>query len=519
MGQKIDRLRMAAQWNALFLDGEWRLIDAFWSSTCLIGRRSGEWTLVDNDGDLMDEEETDDTEGETFHRVNEFFFLPDPEKFLMTHYPNDNRWQLISPPHTEEMFEDHVYIRERFFDLGLYMKNGSKKKCIIMTEKGEIEIVFGIPPESSAKAQFKYLIYRSKQKGGGRIGDAPTTPLEKYVMYTKSKDTLTYTIRFPYTGVFKMDVFGRDTTKHETFDLVCSYLIECPSPKEQCKPLPDCPEIGWGPGTDIESHGLTPKTNDSAIIECKNGMLDIKFSAVEGMSILPKLRHNNIDDSVLTDHALVRREGNEVIVSLRLPQQGEYALKLFADDVDKEGFLENVCNYLIRCAGTGNSGEDTYKFPKLHDGMLGQTYACTKLNISPTSHPKGVIATKDGKLHLQFQANNDIELFAEINHNKISKHILNSSVTQSRDDDSHNFILDLPCAGEYTLNVFATKGGVGTSRVYNVFKYLIISQQEDESIEAIENNESGGLNSRSATSLPVVPMDVDRKRIEVCYLI
>jgi transglutaminase/protease-like cytokinesis protein 3 len=31
VGSKVDRKMMGAQWNAVYIDGEWRFIDAFWA--------------------------------------------------------------------------------------------------------------------------------------------------------------------------------------------------------------------------------------------------------------------------------------------------------------------------------------------------------------------------------------------------------------------------------------------------------------------------------------------------------
>jgi len=45
---------MLAQWNAVYVDGEWRLLDVFWASTCLVGRHSADWALLDSDGELVD---------------------------------------------------------------------------------------------------------------------------------------------------------------------------------------------------------------------------------------------------------------------------------------------------------------------------------------------------------------------------------------------------------------------------------------------------------------------------------
>jgi len=57
LGKPVDRRLMMAQWNAVHVDGQWRLLDVFWASTCLVGRHSADWALLDSDGQLVDSDD------------------------------------------------------------------------------------------------------------------------------------------------------------------------------------------------------------------------------------------------------------------------------------------------------------------------------------------------------------------------------------------------------------------------------------------------------------------------------
>jgi len=59
LGKPIDRRAMLAQWNAVYVDEQWRLLDVFWASTCLVGRHSADWALLDSDGELIDSNDQD----------------------------------------------------------------------------------------------------------------------------------------------------------------------------------------------------------------------------------------------------------------------------------------------------------------------------------------------------------------------------------------------------------------------------------------------------------------------------
>ena len=98
-------------------------------------------------------------EGETMHHVNEFFFLTDPDQLIYTHLPDSPKWQLLDEEYTLQKFENNVYVRERFFDMGVTMVESSKKDCIVKTENGEIQVMFGLSGNTSKSLQFRFLLY------------------------------------------------------------------------------------------------------------------------------------------------------------------------------------------------------------------------------------------------------------------------------------------------------------------------------------------------------------------------
>lgn len=60
-------------WNAVMLDGEWKLLDCTWGAGFVNG----------ND----------------YHRSpTDFYFCPEPKEFLTSHFPDDSKWQLVDSP-------------------------------------------------------------------------------------------------------------------------------------------------------------------------------------------------------------------------------------------------------------------------------------------------------------------------------------------------------------------------------------------------------------------------------------
>jgi len=118
---------------------------------------------------------------------------------------------------------------------------------------------------------------------------------------------------------------------------------------------------------------LKATSHGEAVIETSDGVVDIRFTLDPRVkAVLKSVLHNELDAWLLSHHALLREENGQLVVSMRLPQKGEYALKLFADSTQStaqqlESELQNVCNYLIRCL---NNNTGLQPFPKLHEGKI-----------------------------------------------------------------------------------------------------------------------------------------------------
>ncbi len=82
-------------WNAVRIDGLWRLIDCTWGAGMITPELSFE------------------------RRFRSYYFLAPPEELIYTHFPSDPRWQLLPEPVTLDEFERMVHMRETAFSLGL----------------------------------------------------------------------------------------------------------------------------------------------------------------------------------------------------------------------------------------------------------------------------------------------------------------------------------------------------------------------------------------------------------------
>jgi len=109
------------EWNILKIDNIFYHIDSTWGA-----------------GFLKD--------GKFEKKFSEKYFCPEPELFIFTHYPLENRWQLISPNISSEEFFKRVKLDPFFFDLFktdfIYHTIKVKNKTIIRFYKKKDEVKF-----------------------------------------------------------------------------------------------------------------------------------------------------------------------------------------------------------------------------------------------------------------------------------------------------------------------------------------------------------------------------------------
>jgi hypothetical protein len=92
-GARFDRPNHT--WNAIKIDGQWRLVDTTWGAGYV---RNGRYVKA----------------------LTETFFLAPPEQLMFTHFPLNEAWQLQSTPHlSKAQFEALPEMEPAFFQLGI----------------------------------------------------------------------------------------------------------------------------------------------------------------------------------------------------------------------------------------------------------------------------------------------------------------------------------------------------------------------------------------------------------------
>jgi hypothetical protein len=84
----------AHTWNAVKLDGSWRLVDATWGAGGIQGK-------------------------EFVKRFTDYHFLTPPDQFVFTHFPTEAKWQLLDEPVSAEAFRQRPRVDHLLFEMGI----------------------------------------------------------------------------------------------------------------------------------------------------------------------------------------------------------------------------------------------------------------------------------------------------------------------------------------------------------------------------------------------------------------
>jgi hypothetical protein len=112
-------------WNAVRIDGEWRLVDSTWGAG-----------YVGDDRRFVKE-------------FTECFFLSPPEQFILSHLPADPQWQLLSAPWSMEKFTSAVFVYPSAFTLGVSARSHFEA---VFSADGRARVLFDAPAEVVAMA-------------------------------------------------------------------------------------------------------------------------------------------------------------------------------------------------------------------------------------------------------------------------------------------------------------------------------------------------------------------------------
>ncbi|CAN9502621.1 unnamed protein product [Ophioblennius macclurei] len=431
-GQSLRKVKSDHLWNAVQLGGQWFLLDACWGA----GRV--------------------DMERESFvKRFDDFYFLTDPEEFIDSHFPDEEKWQLLDTPIALEDFERRVFKTSVFFTLGLRLIQ--PHQCHILTDDGEATVSLGFARPTTfthEMTQHQDLLHcgAAEQRESANSSSG---------LLAVSHRSMKLRLLPPASGTYDVKVFARpDGAAATPLHWVCSFIVECPTPRAM-EEIPENPFLSWGLQSSAAALGITGSSHGSEVAPVEDGKLDLVLKTCRPLLVLCELVHPGLDAAEAKRCVATQMTPDALTCHVLCPRRGFYRLSLFVRDYHQtDAKFQNAANFLLHCKGTVVATDQL--FPPNLGSACGPGTRTLEAGLSKFSHTGALVSTQQGKCNITFHNQQNLELHSVLSRQDdhaaaaavpampLSRHLFctytDSKVTVSA---------SLPGAGVYRLGLYA----------------------------------------------------------------
>ncbi|XP_078134222.1 kyphoscoliosis peptidase [Sander vitreus] len=431
-GQSLKHMKSDHLWNSVLLGGQWFLLDACWGA----GRV--------------------DMEHESFvKRFDDFYFLTDPEEFIDSHFPDEEKWQLLDTPISLGEFERRVFKTSAFFTMGLRLIQ--PQHFHIVTDDGEANVSLSF----SRPATFTYEITQHQDLLHCGAPEQKESSNSSFGLLTVSHRSMKLQLLPPASGVYDVKVFARPEAATTALIWVCSFTVECPIPRAR-EEIPENPFLSWGLQPVAGSLGITGSSQGSKAAEVEDGVYELVLKTSRPLMVLWELVHPELEAALAKRCLASQIQPDALTCHVLCPSRGFYRLSVFVRDYEKtEAKFQNAANFLLHCKGKVVRPDELY--PPHLGTACGPGTRTSEAGLSKFSHTAALVSTQQGKCNITFHNQRDLELHTVLSREEtktaavpLSRHLFctytDSKVTVS---------VSLPDAGVYRLGLYAkiTPGG------------------------------------------------------------
>lgn len=280
-------------WNAVFIGGEWRLVDTTWGAG-VIGQ--------DNRFEK---------------KFTDFYFLTDPELFVVDHFPcmdkqGSPQWQLLRKPKPLDKFNKRVKTSRQAREWGVEF-HSHQNECIEVNGKCTIEF-------HTVKTILDSVSVVFKDKNGLRLDQCSTV--------SQRNKTYCVTVQPPEVGKYTAEVFGTPDSESSTLELLVCYLIECKTTgKIDRSPLPKFDGC-YGPTADCVERGFENLNKIPSMMTTSTWEVCLSLKVKDGTNVMAAL--HNSDDIKLVQYTLLEKEKNGLKLKARFPKKGYYRIIIYS---------------------------------------------------------------------------------------------------------------------------------------------------------------------------------------------
>lgn len=477
-GMKITPDTFQNTWNAVYIDGDWRLVQCNWGARHLVLNKDRA-------------KEKSNKRDQIRYQYDEHYFLTDPDEFIQEFWPNDPKFQLLENPITLEEFEAMPFVRSVFFNY--QMSFDSVYKSVLETNtKGGVDIKIRVPEELENSLLFFYQL-RSADREKRHENSYKGASFERYVFQTMFDNVAIFNIHVPTQGNYYFEIFANkiDEMSNEVntpFRLKCAskFQLVCKNKSSKMRPLPGCSSGEWGPKKAFRHFGIEqiyPEDMDSQAAEnLKGGILDvydraeIYLNLPRPLSFIAKLRMNHVEDNVLEPYLSVINDHKRLSVFVTLPKVGQYGIDLYARTQGSPETTPNshVCKYLINCSGV-KIPQTIPQITPPKENMWGPTQHFDDFKLQTLSHHDPKINTNSmDPLTIKMVAPENLEFSCHMV--REPKLECQNCVSINRDPSEPgnvNFVLKIPGNGAYMLCIYAKEQKSLDNAYFNVYNYMV----------------------------------------------
>lgn len=320
-GMSITSTPPNHSWNAVFIDGNWQLVDCHWATRYLQSERNTPENLV--------------------YEYDDFYFLTEPSMLIYSHLPEEPNWQLLHPVRSRTEYEEYPLVKSFFFTIGMQFLQ--QNRGIVFTKRGVVTLTLGFTQPTAFTFKLGY--------GDNIVENLQGVSLKRFVIQETIENRVTFYFRAPREGNYYITIFSQpvgDRLKVENvFKAACEYKIICDQAASDVKPYPQCSDANWGPGAPVRQYGLTPGYK-TALLAAPNGRAEVSFLKSRDVRLYARLVKEGIDEDTLENAVQCREQENQVFVTAQLPTTGEYGLEVYANEPIREGdTFTHMCQYLV----------------------------------------------------------------------------------------------------------------------------------------------------------------------------
>uniref|UniRef100_T1KRA8 Transglutaminase-like domain-containing protein n=1 Tax=Tetranychus urticae TaxID=32264 RepID=T1KRA8_TETUR len=333
-------------WNAVFILGSWRFIDLTWGTG-----------YTDHSGKFQ-------------RKLNEHFFLTDPETMIWTHFPyneledNYSRWQLLDKPLTLEEFNTLPKVTPYFFEFNLKIRS---KLANPINFRVQAEIKIG----GHEAMRYKYKLYPADE--------VENASLNHYVFCQLKEDRMvgSFLVTPPIEGRYFLKVYARpekdmgewnidattalppppmatsssgQSTQSNLHSCV-TFLLECSRSRKYLQPYP-LNELPWGPTQSFYNYKMRLLNQNGPVVTTWGGKRRLVLESSEPMLITYQVL--DAEGMEMDAKNLLIREdnGNKITFTISPPRLGMFKLMIFGMPKPKQKGkwrLPLLATFLIEC--------------------------------------------------------------------------------------------------------------------------------------------------------------------------